>query len=101
MALLFCCSCRRYLVFSVLRFISPGVPHMLQLFKFPFVIVPHELEGSLGYVTAAAAVSSSSSQIVSLDVGGGSFQVDALSAPPRTCRATLPKYTIPFFNEQM
>ena len=69
----------------MLRFFLP-VLHMMQLFKFPFVIVPHELEGSLGYVTAAAAVSSSSSQIVSLDVGGGSFQVDALSAPPRTCR---------------
>jgi len=52
----------------------------LQHFKFPFVLVPHELEGSLGYATAAAAAAAAgpadslSPAIVSLDVGGGSFQ---------------------------
>ncbi len=47
---------------------------------FPFVVVPHEIEGSLGYATALAAASPSSQRIVSLDVGGGSFQVRAQSA---------------------
>jgi hypothetical protein len=50
------------------------------MFNFPFVLLPHELEGSLGYATAVAAVSVAPpprSIVVSLDVGGGSFQVDA------------------------
>ena len=45
------------------------------------MLVPHELEGSLGYATAAAAAAAAagpadslSPAIVSLDVGGGSFQ---------------------------
>ncbi len=42
------------------------------------MLVPHELEGSLGHATAAAAAAgpagSLSPAIVSLDVGGGSFQ---------------------------
>ena len=54
----------------------------LQHFKFPFVLVPHELEGSLGHATAAAAAAAAAASpadslspvIVSLDVGGGSFQ---------------------------
>ena len=52
----------------------------LQLFKFPFLLVPHELEGALGHATAVAASGRPASQIASLDVGGGSFQVVTIYA---------------------
>jgi hypothetical protein len=54
--------------------------YLLQLFKFPFLLVPHELEGALGHATAVAASGRPASQIASLDVGGGSFQVVAICA---------------------
>ncbi len=64
------------------------IPVFLQQFKFPFVLVPHELEGSLGHATAAAAAAAPADSlgptIVSLDVGGGSFQVPRISVP-MTC----------------
>lgn len=53
---------------------------LLQHFKFPFLLVPHELEGALGHATAVAASGRPASQIASLDVGGGSFQVIAVYA---------------------
>ena len=53
---------------------------LLQLFKFPFLLVPHGLEGALGHATAVAASGRPASQIASLDVGGGSFQVVTIYA---------------------
>ena len=56
-----------------------------QEFNFPFVLVPHKLEGSLGYATAVAASSVSAHPrhaTVSLDVGGGSFQVELQGRRP-------------------
>jgi hypothetical protein len=68
---------------------------LFQKFNFPFVLLPHELEGSLGHATAVAAAAFASPPcpiVVSLDVGGGSFQVDVHSqapSPPYMCMKKL------------